>query len=281
MAELPSNLPTHLHRAEADTSFHLSDSEESIVLSDSEENNESSAAEDDVTAWRAGEDEGDADALDSRVAGAFDALNAAVARNNEVEAAHAAAQRQLQATRAEGKALLAPLERRHARQLKKIERFKAEQAAAQREAERLRRLSTDLHAAREVLGLANEALDLQRLYDPCDRDAGWDEAEAKLKERKAEAEAQVSSLARQRRRCAAETEKRTRRVVEQSAAIGDVAADAMPLLAKQASVELAESTLEASVKARSEATAKAKADVKEAMTDLERISLDIQRQEKT
>ena len=58
--------------------------------------------EDDVTAWRAGasDDGEEGSALDDRVAGAFDALNSAIAQNNEVERALAEANRALDEQRA-------------------------------------------------------------------------------------------------------------------------------------------------------------------------------------
>ena len=75
------------------------------MLSASEESTE----EEDVTTWRAGDGDGDdgEGELDARVAGAFDALNLAMTKNNEVEAAHAAALQKLEAKRAEGKGLRA------------------------------------------------------------------------------------------------------------------------------------------------------------------------------
>jgi hypothetical protein len=66
---------------------------------------ESLGTTDDVTEWRRGagsgdEDEGEAEEpLDGRVAGAFEQLNEAIASNNEVEAAFANAQRDLQLTK--------------------------------------------------------------------------------------------------------------------------------------------------------------------------------------
>ena len=206
------------------------------------------------------------------------ALNGAIAANNEVEAAHAAAVRALDAQRAAGEAKLKPLERTHARQLRKIERFKTEQAAANDVGQRLRRLSTELSQARNVLECASEALSLQREGATPDLRAepGWLEAEATLEARRSAAAADVKSLASEKKRAAAEMEKRTRRVVERAGSLGDAAAEALPFLAKQASIDDKLARHEAAVKARGEETAKAKEGVKEAMRELENLSLGIQ-----
>jgi hypothetical protein len=310
---------------------HLGDAEGSAVaaLSDSED-------EEDATAWRAGAEPDDAAEaeLDSRVAGAFESLNMAIAHNNEVEAAHAKAVEELARKKAAGVEELAQLERRHANQLKKIEKFRADQAAAHKAAARLTQISTELSMAREVLQCANEALELQReaaedaqrqraataaatsKVDP--ETAAWSrsvthhifgsssgsgkasssasakveemdgraksdafiEAERVLEERQSDASARVRALERQRRKCARGMEKLARRVIESSAALGDLASAALPYLAKQANIENRLGIAEASVRARGEETAQAKAEVRTAMGDLERISNDIMAQQR-
>ena len=94
-------------------------------------------------------------------------------------------------------------------------------------------------------------------------------------ERQAAATQNVRRLEAERRRCAAVAEKRARRLVERSAAVGDVASRALPFLARKASQEFKEASLEKSVRERSEDSARAKASVKQAMNELERISLEI------
>ena len=91
------------HRAgSASFMFHdddLSDAEsEKLGLSDDEE---------DATAWRElhEEFEDDQPAVDGRVASAFDALNEAIAQNNELETAHSAAVRALEVQRLAANAL--------------------------------------------------------------------------------------------------------------------------------------------------------------------------------
>lgn len=253
-----------------------------LALSESETESE------DATAWRANaaaedsDDDGEGGALDGRVASAFESLNAAIATNNEVEAQHAAKQRELERFRQEGVEKLGLLEQQHRRHLAKLKNFSTAQKAAQQAAARLRRLSTEAAAAREVLQCADEALDLQReaaasMQHGCaDVDErSFHEAEIALCDRRTDAERQVKQLAAERRRCASEAERRARKVIALSAELGDAAEAALPYLARQASLEFKERSLEASVRDGEEAAARAKGRVKEAMGDLERISLDI------
>ena len=236
----PPDAPPQLEGHEADTSD--GESESTDYVTDEQD------AGDDVTAWRAGAEPEAAEedgVLDERIAGAFESLNAAIARNNEVEASHAAALAALEQQRTMGAAKLAKLERRHKRQLRKIEKFREEQVAAHAADTRLRRLSADLSTAQEVLGMAEEALELQRANGLGEAAsaagaAGNDsaaaealrEAEAMLEVRRQAAAAEVKQLAAERRRCAAEAERCARRVIERSAKVGDLAAEALPYLAR-------------------------------------------------
>ena len=96
-----------------------------------------------------------------------------------------------------------------------------------------------------VLGMAEEALELQRANGLGEAAsaagaAGNDsaaaealrEAEAMLEVRRQAAAAEVKQLAAERRRCAAEAERCARRVIERSAKVGDLAAEALPYLAR-------------------------------------------------
>lgn len=266
------------HRAgSASFMFHdddLSDAEsEKLGLSDDEE---------DATAWRElhEEFEDDQPAVDGRVASAFDALNEAIAQNNELETAHSAAVRALEVQRLAANALK-PIRRDHAKHLQRIEKFRAEQAAANGAATELRQADDALMLAREILQCANEALELQREgAGPAERaDADWREAEATLEARRALATADVRRLVGARKRCAAELERRTRRIVERSGTLGDAVGEALVPLAQQASYERQLARAEEHVRATGSQTAKAKASVKEAMHQLETISLDIQQQQ--
>ena len=276
------------------------------VVSDTDD--ETAAEEEDATAWRAGEASEDDDGeLDSRVADAFDTLNLAIAENNEVEAAHTEALRKLQAQAVAAEEKLAPLSKAHAKQVRKLEKFRAEQSAAQEAAARLKQLTTDLSNAREALELQREALELQREgkaaaeadatketalaaasseQEERARMQQWQadlvtfrEAEDQLEARRKHAAEEVKKLEAQRRRCAADAEKRAKRVVAHSAAVGDLAAEALPYLARQASLAALRRAAEAEVKEAGAATGKAKAHVKEAMGELERISLEIAQQQ--
>ena len=261
-----------------------SEDEGSVDTPDSEDDS------DDATAWRRAEGDDDEDGageVDTRVAGAFDDLNSAIAKNNEVEAKFAEVQRELQNQREAGQASLATLEKKHRRHLRQIERFRAEQQAAQQAEQALRKVVDELSAALETECLAAEAIalhedglskeELDGLRAPWGPE-GWREADAALEERRAAASHEVRRLEAERRRCAADAEKRARRLVARSAAVGDAASAASPFLVRQASQQFREATLEASLRQRSAETAKAKAKVKQAMGTLERISLEIQQQ---
>lgn len=185
--------------------------------------------------------------VDDRVAQAFDSLNNAIAQNNEVEAKHAAAIRKVQAQEAVAQQTLAPLSKAHRKQIRKIEQFRHEQAAAHEAAARLKRLSLEHANACEVLQCAREALALQRegkegaeveamrevqRLGEAEGVQRWKaqlatfaEAEQMLEARRAAAEKQVKRLVAERRRCAADAEGRAKRVVEKSAVLGDVAAE--------------------------------------------------------
>ena len=249
----------------------------SFALSD-DSSAEEEEKEEDATAWRAGqEDEDDGGAVDDRVALAFESLNTAIGKNNEIEAAHTEAVRKLEEQKVVGQQHLQILEKNHARQLRKLEKFRQEQEAANEVATTLRGLTRDLSTVRTRFECAVEALELQRnsATDELRQDAGWREVEAEMESRRKKAEVEMNQLKEERRRCAVEMERRAKKVVERSAAIADVAQDAMPFLAKQASVAFRVKNAEAAVQERGEETAKAKADVKKAMNDLETISLDI------
>lgn len=275
-----SSAMTMLSRSSADDTLELSDS--------SEDDDVDAAAAEDATAWRACQGDDDSDGaqdgaeLDARVETAFASLNSAIEQNNDVERAHTEAIKLLNEQKAAGEARLKPLEKAHARQLRKIEKFRTAQHAANDVAKRLRRLSTELRSAREVLECSVEALELQRSTATPElrADAGWREVEQEMEARRKKAEAEVGALADERKRCAYEMERRAKKVVARSAAIGDVAAEAMPFLAKQASVEVKVRQAEAEVQQRGDETAKAKTAVRKAMDDLETISLDIQRQQR-
>ncbi len=235
----------------------------------------------DATLWRQ-EQGGDVEELDARVAGAFNELNKAIAQNNEVEAAYSETQRKLQQQREAGQASLAALEKKHGRHLRKLDRYRSEQSAAQAAELALREVSAKLEKARAVLELATEALTLQRdgatAQQLAERRAGnddWREVESALQERRADAERAVRRLTRERRVAAAEAERRAKRLLDKAAALGEVASAALPYLARQASVEFEEASLQRSLRERGEDAARAKACVKQAMGDLERISLEI------
>ena len=228
------------------------------------------------------DDGGEEQAIDDRVAGAFDALNAAIARNNEVEAAHAEAALKLQLERKEGEVSLAILENKHAAAIRKLRRFRTEQAKALAAAQSLRDCESDLVQAKSLLECASEALDLlhERVCSgddsmQWDDHSGWRESAVALEERKAAATQSVRQLEEARRRCAAEAARHTRRLLACSAQVGEQASAALPYLARQASMEHAEAVLGRELSERSQETAKAKASVRAAMGELERISLDI------
>ena len=266
--------------------------EAALLSEDEDDTADEDTAEDDIvdedtTAWRAGvEEDASEAAVDDRVASAFEALNRAIAHNNKVESAYSTVQRQYEEQQRAGQEVLAKLERRHARQLRKIEQFRKQQSEA-REAEcQLRRVAADLETAREVLGCSTEALECLKCDAVSDgpkrapeRDAGWLEAEATLLRRRQVAADDVRRLEAERRRCMSAVEHRTRRLIAKSAALGELAEEALPFLARQSSLEYRQANLEASVRERGEETAQAKEAVKAAMGNLEQISLDIMRQQ--
>jgi len=252
---------------------------------------EASASEEDVTEWRRGmaEDGDDGpDALEDadaqRVAAAFDELNAAIERNNRIEAANTAELHKVQAQLQEAKGKLEPLSKAHAKQIRKLERFRLEQREAHAAAARLKQLSLDLLTAKEVLECANEALALLQRAQRGEREAeatseieeAFREAEKQLEGRRAKASSEVRRLANERRRCAADAERRAKRVVAKSAAVGELAAEALPYLARQASVEEQQRHALATEREAGMATGKAKQQVKDAMSHLEHLSLEIQ-----
>ena len=250
----------------------------------------------DATSWRRQEGRGgdESGAIDPRVAGAFDGLNKAIAQNNEVELAYLETQRKLQQQRKDAQASLALLEKKHSRDLRKLERYRSEQAAAQAAALALREVSAQLETALSELEAATETLALQR--DGLTMELGpsgwqanaeqlaaqsdeWRVVEAALQKRCADAERAVQRLTREHCVAAAEDEKRAKRVLDMALALGEVLSAALPYLDEQASVEFEEASLERSLRERGEETARAKATVKRAMSDLERISLEIMRQQ--
>ncbi len=240
--------------------------------------------EEDETAWRAhvGNEEDDCGpALDSRVEGAFVALNEAIAANNEAESLAAAAQRTLEKQREVQAQQLAPLERRHAKNLAKLTAFEEAKASAHTVAARLRRLSCELGQAREMLALAEEALEDQRSGLPGAERAKsvYLESERYLETRRAEAANEARRLSLERRHCASEMERQTRRVIKRSAGLSKVAASALPYLMREEEAKAQECTLKAEVASHSREVEAAKAGVRLAMERLEQISLDIQQQQ--
>ena len=240
--------------------------------SDSDE--ASTATED--TLWRAQSKE-ELERVDVRVSDAFEALNCAIARNNEVEMACGEVQRQLTAQREAGEAKLAILEQRHKRQLRKIDEFREEQRKAREAEGRLHSVSAAARAAREVLECVREAL--SALQDVPNDDQGRCEAQRVLEQRQRAAEAELGRLELQRRRATCDAERCVRRVMKRAAAVSDAAEAALPFLTRLASHEHKQHALQASLREKGEATMQAKALVKEAMGDLERISLDIMKQQ--
>ena len=266
-----------LSRASGNVSFTFDDD-----LSDTDNSDAEDDAEEDVTAWRAGDEEcedADPPAIDGRVADAFEALNEAIAQNNELEAAHSAAVRALEEQK--HAAHEQSVSKQQARQLRRVEKFREEQAAANRAATALRQAEDALSGAREILQCASEALELQRDGASSEqrKDADWKEAEAVLEARRAAAARDVRTHVAERKRCAAELERRTRRIVEKTGTLGDAVGEALVPLATQASSERQLARAEETVRATAAETAKAKASVKEAMQQLENISLDIQQQQ--
>ena len=246
--------------------------------------------EEDETAWRAGDDDGDeGEALDDRVAGAFDKLNVAIAQNNRVEAAQTEAIRALEAQKAAGEQspTMKSLEKKHQKQIRKIERFQADQAAASKAAERLRQLPSEIASAEEVLACANEALELQKESGAKRAaDAGFKEAYTNLKEVEAVLEARcteaantVSVLTAERKMLTEDLERTTQRILQRAGSLADATEEALPYLTKKSSYENKVVRAERQVRERGEETAKAKAEVKEAMGNLESISRDIQQRQ--
>lgn len=278
-----------------------------VVSDDDDEEEQASASEEDVTEWRRGAAEDGDDGPEqledaARVAAAFESLNAAIERNNQIEADHAAQLRRAQAELEKAKGKLEPLSKAHAKQIRKLERFREEQRAAHAAAARLNQLSVELSAAKEVLECASEALALQReqrkerdalaksqtvsIEDGDEKEqtkrreeeeaATFREAEAQLEGRRTAAATEVRKLASERRRCAADAERRAKRVVAKSAAVGALAAEALPYLARQASLEEQQRHAIAAEREAGMATGRAKQQVKEAMDHLEHLSLEIQ-----
>ena len=279
-----------------------SDGEASSGDGDDEEASSASCTVDDEdpTEWRRGDADDRSESLEDadKVAAAFESLNQAIERNNQIEAAHSAQLRQVQARLESSKEKLAPLSKAHAKQIRKLELFRQEQAGAQEASERLRRLSLELSTAKEVLQCASEALALQRAMreereaaaiadtakavDGCTwrewqiESTTFREAEAELERRRAAAACEVRTLASRQQRCAREAERRTKRVLGKSAALGEIAAGALPYLARQASMEEHERQALAVEREAGAAAGEAKAAVKQAMTHLEQLSLHIQ-----
>jgi hypothetical protein len=128
--------------------------------------------------------------------------------------------------------------------------------------------------------LVTEALALQREGATAEMraDATWREADATLEVRREAAAEMVNSLTAERKRCASELERRTRRIEQHARSLGDAAHQAMPVLTKRISIDGHVARADARRRSLAEETARAKASVKLAMQDLENISLDIQRQ---
>lgn len=239
----------------------------------------------DVTAWRRGAGSGDEDEdadegpLDERVAGAFEQLNEAIASNNEVEAAFNAAQRDLAAQKTAHASELDDLQKRCKRQLRRLASFERAKRDARSAADELERASAQLAEAVENEEVAREGVaelrEARKAEGAARDDAVWNETEGRLQRRHAQLLADVKKHRADQRYYASLVEKCTRGVLRRAAALGDVANGAMPFLAAERELAEVEREQEAALLDKQQRAQQAKADVKQAMSELERISLEI------
>ena len=240
--------------------------------------------DDDVTAWRRGaEDDGDGDEaeLDGRVEGAFAALNEAIASNNEVEAAYASARRSWEETQSAEEGELGELQKKYRRQLRRLSAFDHAKREARRAGDELQRTSEALAMAEGQLELAQEALQLQNpaRQSGGEAEAAWREATALLEARRAEAHAKVRTLRADRRYWTKNLDRLTKHVLREARDLGSVAeGGAGDALAKEHRLRVRKREQEEELRRRGLETQAAKGAVRDAMRQLEAISLEIQQE---
>ena len=240
--------------------------------------------DDDVTAWRRGaEDDGDGDEaeLDGRVEGAFAALNEAIASNNEVEAAYASARRSWEETQSAEEGELGELQKKYRRQLRRLSAFDHAKREARRAGDELQRTSEALAMAEGQLELAQEALQLQNpaRQSGGEAEAAWREATALLETRRAEAHAKVRTLRADRRYWTKNLDRLTKHVLREARDLGSVAeGGAGDALAKEHRLRVRKREQEEELRRRGLETQAAKGAVRDAMRQLEAISLEIQQE---
>ena len=240
--------------------------------------------DDDVTAWRRGaEDDGDGDEaeLDGRVEGAFAALNEAIASNNEVEAAYASARRSWEETQSAEEGELGELQKKYRRQLRRLSAFDHAKREARRAGDELQRTSEALAMAEGQLELAQEALQLQNpaRQSGGEAEAAWREATALLESRRAEAHAKVRTLRADRRYWTKNLDRLTKHVLREARDLGSVAeGGAGDALAKEHRLRVRKREQEEELRRRGLETQAAKGAVRDAMRQLEAISLEIQQE---
>ena len=240
--------------------------------------------DDDVTAWRRGaEDDGDGDEaeLDGRVEGAFAALNEAIASNNEVEAAYASARRSWEETQSAEEGELGELQKKYRRQLRRLSAFDHAKREARRAGDELQRTSEALTMAEGQLELAQEALQLQNpaRQSGGEAEAAWREATALLEARRAEAHAKVRTLRADRRYWTKNLDRLTKHVLREARDLGSVAeGGAGDALAKEHRLRVRKREQEEELRRRGLETQAAKGAVRDAMRQLEAISLEIQQE---
>lgn len=240
--------------------------------------------DDDVTAWRRGaEDDGDGDEaeLDGRVEGAFAALNEAIASNNEVEAAYASARRSWEETQSAEEGELGELQKKYRRQLRRLSAFDHAKREARRAGDELQRTSEALAMAEGQLELAQEALQLQNpaRQSGGEAEAAWREATALLEARRAEAHAKVRTLRADRRYWTKNLDRLTKHVLREARDLGSVAeGGAGDALAAEHRLRVRKREQEEELRRRGLETQAAKGAVRDAMRQLEAISLEIQQE---
>jgi len=240
--------------------------------------------DDDVTAWRRGaEDDGDGDEaeLDGRVEGAFAALNEAIASNNEVEAAYASARRSWEATQSAEEGELGELQKKYRRQLRRLSAFDHAKREARRAGDELQRTSEALAMAEGQLELAQEALQLQNpaRQSGGEAEAAWRVATALLEARRAEAHAKVRTLRADRRYWTKNLDRLTKHVLREARDLGSVAeGGAGDALAKEHRLRVRKREQEEELRRRGHETQAAKGAVRDAMRQLEAISIEIQQE---
>lgn len=235
---------------------------------------EASLIEDDPTDWRRGVDD-DCGAVDSRVEGALEALNAAMQTNNELAKLYSSTQRSAEVFAELVGEQLSEVHGQHATAARVIESLQRAKDEVRKRSQQAHALRVARENAQEEALVAEESLQLHEGVEV--RGEEWHVVKAHLRERKSRASANAVRLLNEEEQAMSAVGRSTRSVVRLSHRLGEIEHDASPLLELRMAADHGRECLNERLREQGHQTERARRGVCEAMKALEMISLDIKK----